>query len=220
MEMMKNAYGQYVRFSNEEVMACRTDKKMLEMLVENSVAFVKEVVKGYFIGNEYTYQDKVQIGFEGFLKAVKKFDPERGADFYTFAHRAVQSELFNIRQGMRRAKRGWDEENNSQAFVASLDVAVGDEDDTLVIDTVADESVDMESGVMQLADTVAPFKKFLNDNQFTVFVEYYVNGKSLLEVAAITGRRKESVQRTAKEVVKIIKARYTEAQFAEIIGLR
>lgn len=220
MEMMKNAYGSYVKFTDEEVMACRTDKKMLEMLVENSYAFVKEVVKGYYIGNEYTYEDKIQIGFEGFLKAVKKFENDRGADFYTFAHRAVQSELFNIRQAMRRAKRGWDEENNSQAFVASLDVAVGDEDDTLVIDTIEDDSVDMESGVMHIADTLMPFKKFLNDNQFTVFVEYYVNGKSLLEVAAITGRRKESVQRTAKEVVKIIKTRYTEAQFAEIIGLR
>ena len=220
MEMMKNAYGSYVKFTDEEVMACRTDKKMLEMLVENSVAFVKEVVRGYYIGNEYTYEDKIQIGFEGFLKAVKKFNPERGAGFYTFAHRAVQSELFNIRQGMRRAKRGWDEENNCQAFVTSLDAPVGDEDDTQVIETVADESVDMESGVMHITDTVMPFKKFLNDNQFTVFVEYYVNGKSLLEVAAITGRRKESVQRTAKEVVKIIKTRYTEAQFAEIIGLR
>lgn len=220
MEMMKNAYGTYMRFSNEEVIACRTDKKMLEMLVENSVPFVKEVVKGYFIGNEYTYEDKVQIGFEGFLKAVEKFDGSRGADFYTFAHRAVQSELFNIRQGMRRAKRGWDNENNSQAFVASLDVAVGDEDDTLVIDTLVDETVDMESGVMNIMDTLAPFKKFLNDNQFTVFVEYYVNGKSLLEVAAITGRKKESVGRTAKEVAKIIKTRYTEAQFAEVIGLR
>ena len=220
MEMMKNAYGTYMRFSNEEVMVCRTDKKMLEMLVENSVAFVKEVVKGYYIGNEYTYEDKVQIGFEGFLKAVKKFENDRGADFYTFAHRAVQSELFNIRQGMRRAKRGWDSENNSAAFVSSLDVAVGDEDDTLVVDTIVDETVDMESGVMKIADTLMPFKKFLNENQFTVFIEYYVNGKSLLEVAAITGRRKESVQRTAKEVVKIIKTRYTEAQFAEIIGLR
>lgn len=220
MEMMKNAYGSYVKFTDEEVMACRTDKKMLEMLVENSIAFVTDIAASYYIGKEYTREDKIQIGFEGFLKAVKKFENDRGADFYTFAHRAVQSELFNIRQGMRRAKRGWDEENNSQAFVASLDVAVGDEDDTLVIDTIEDESVDMESGVMKITDTLMPFKKFLNDNQFTVFMEYYVNGKSLLEVAAITGRRKESVQRTAKEVVKIIKTRYTEAQFAEIIGLR
>lgn len=220
MEMMKNAYGSYVRFTNEEVLACRTDKKMLEMLVENSVAFVKEVVRGYFIGNEYTYEDKIQIGFEGFLKAVRKFDAERGVDFYTFAHRAVQSELFNIRQGMRRAKRGWDSENNTQAVVRSLDVAVGDEDDTLVIDTIADETVDVESGVMQIEDALTPLKKFLNENQYTVFVEVYINGKTLAEVAKITGRKKESVGRTAKEVVKTIRQRYTEAQFAEMIGLR
>jgi DNA-directed RNA polymerase specialized sigma24 family protein len=69
-------------------------------------------------------------------------------------------------------------------------------------------------------DSVSQFKKFLNDNQFTVFVEYYINGKTLQQIAAITGRKKESVGRTAKEVVKIIKTRYTEAQFAEIIGLR
>ena len=220
MEMMKNAYGNYMRFSNEEVIACRTDKKMLEMLVENSYAFVADIAVSYYIGNEYTREDKIQIGFEGFLKAVKKFENDRGADFYTFAFQAVNSELNNTRKGMRRAKRGWDSENNSGTFVSSLDVAVGDEDDTLVVDTLVDETVDMESGVMKIADTLMPFKKFLNENQFTVFIEYYVNGKSLLEVAAITGRRKESVQRTAKEVVKIIKARYSEAQFAEIIGLR
>lgn len=220
MEMMKNAYGSYVKFTDEEVIACRTDKKMLEMLVENSVAFVTDIVVSYYIGKEYTREDKIQIGFEGFLKAVRNFDPQRHAGFYTFAHYSVNSELNNVRKGMRRAKRGWDNENNSQAFVASLDVAVGDEDDTLVIDTIADDTVDMESGIMNIMDSVSQFKKFLNDNQFTVFVEYYVNGKSLLEVVAITGRRKESVQRTAKEVVKIIKTRYTEAQFAEVIGLR
>ena len=126
MEMMKNAYGNYMRFSNEEVIACRTDKKMLEMLVENSYAFVADIAVSYYIGNEYTREDKIQIGFEGFLKAVKKFENDRGADFYTFAFQAVNSELNNTRKGMRRAKRGWDSENNSGTFVSSLDVAVGD----------------------------------------------------------------------------------------------
>lgn len=220
MEMMKNAYGSYVKFTDEEVMACRTDKKMLEILVENSVAFVTDIVVSYYIGREYTREDKIQIGFEGFLKAVKNFDPQRHAGFYTFAHYSVNSELNNVRKGMRRAKRGWDNENNSQAFVASLDVAVGDEDDTLVIDTIADDTVDMESGVMNIMDSVSQFKKFLNDNQFTVFVEYYINGKTLQQIAEITGRKKESAGRTAKEVAKILRTRYTEAQFAEIIGLR
>ena len=220
MEMMKNAYGSYVKFTDEEVIACRTDKKMLEMLVENSVAFVTDIVVSYYIGKEYTREDKIQIGFEGFLKAVRNFDPQRHAGFYTFAHYSVNSELNNVRKGMRRAKRGWDNENNSQAFVASLDVAVGDEDDTLVIDTIADDTVDMESGVMNIMDSVSQFKKFLNDNQFTVFVEYYINGKTLQQIAEITGRKKESVGRTAKEVAKILRTRYTEAQFAEVIGLR
>lgn len=220
MEMMKNAYGSYMRFTDEEVMACRTDKKMLEMLVENSVAFVTDIAVSYYIGKEYTREDKIQIGFEGFLKAVKNFDPQRHAGFYTLAHYAVNSELNNVRKGMRRAKRGWDEENNCQAFVTSLDVAVGDEDDTLVVDTIADDTVDMESGVMNIMDSVSQFKKFLNDNQFTVFVEYYINGKTLQQIAEITGRKKESVGRTAKEVAKVLRTRYTEAQFAEIIGLR
>ena len=220
MENMKNAFGTYLRFTNEEVLACRTDKKMLEMLVENSYAFVAGIATSYYIGTEHTREDKIQIGFEGFLKAVKNFDPERFADFYTFAHYAVNSELNNMRKGMRREKRGWDSENNTQAVVRSLDVAVGDEDDTLVIDTIVDEKVDMESGVMQIEDTLAPLKKFLNENQYTVFVEVYVNGKTLAEVAEITGRKKESVGRTAKEVVKTIRQRYTEAQFAEMIGLR
>lgn len=220
MERVKNSCGSYIKFTDEEVIACRTDKEKLNLLVENSMAFVKFVVGGYYIGNEYTYEDKVQIGFEGFLKAVKNYNPERGASFYTFAHRAVQSELNNVRKGMKRAKRGWDEETDSQAYVASLDAPVGDEDETLMIETVADVKVDMESGVMDVADTVKQFSKFLNENQYTVFVQYYVKGRTLAQIAEITGRKKESVGRTAKEVAKILRSRFTEAQFAELIGLR
>ena len=48
---------------------------------------------------------------------------------------------------------------------------------------------------------------------------YYVHEKPLKQIAKERGIRVESVQRTAKEVVKIIKQRFSEAEFAEMIGL-
>ena len=89
MKYVANEFGGYLRFSNEEVVECKTNQDMLAMLVENSEGFVKRCIKGIYLTEEYTYEDKMQFGYEGFLKAVRNFDIERGADFYTYAFQST-----------------------------------------------------------------------------------------------------------------------------------
>ncbi len=61
--------------------------------------------------------------------------------------------------------------------------------------------------------------RFLNANQLYVFKAITLQEKTLEEVAKEIGKRKESVGRTYKEVIKLIQQRFTVAQFKEIITL-
>lgn len=61
--------------------------------------------------------------------------------------------------------------------------------------------------------------RFLNANQLHVFKAIVLQEKTLEEVAKETGKRKESVGRTYKEVIKLIQQKFTVAQFKEIITL-
>ena len=61
--------------------------------------------------------------------------------------------------------------------------------------------------------------RFLNANQLYVFKAVMLQEKTLEEIAKETGKRKESVGRTYKEVIKLIQQKFTVAQFKEIIAL-
>lgn len=61
--------------------------------------------------------------------------------------------------------------------------------------------------------------RFLNANQLYIFKAVMLQEKTLEEVAKEIGKRKESVGRTYKEVIKLIQQRFTVAQFKEIITL-
>lgn len=61
--------------------------------------------------------------------------------------------------------------------------------------------------------------RFLNANQLYIFKAVVLQEKTLEEVAKEIGKRKESVGRTYKEVIKLIQQRFTVAQFKEIITL-
>ena len=84
---------------------------------------------------------------------------------------------------------------------------------------LVDETVNVFSEAVGIEEGLTKLKKILNKNQYEIFMAYYVHEKPLKQIAKERGIRVESVQRTAKEVVKIIKQRFSEAEFAEMIGL-
>ena len=221
MKYVANEFGGYVRFSNEEVVECKTNQDMLAMLVENSEGFVKRCIKGIYLTEEYTYEDKMQFGYEGFLKAVRNFDIERGADFYTYAFQCVQSELFNVHRAHKRAKNGYDEESDTIAFVDSLDRVVdGTEGKVTLESTLMDENTDVFSEAIGIMEGLQRLRKILSESQFDAFTDYYVHEFGLREIAEKRGVSTARIGSIVKKATNIIKERYTEAQFAELIGLR
>ena len=208
----------YVQFSNEEILEMRKNPKNVEVIVENSVGFVKSCLKGIYLSSDYSYDDKLQVAYGGLLIAIEKFD-ENQSNFYGFAKRCIQTELFNVHRGYTRAKRGYDKETNEQIItVCSLDIQNNDGDS--IVENVEDETVNTFKQAFDMETGLEKIYKILSPSQQYAFTEYFLQEKTMKEIAEKHGITTTRVGNLTKQVVKKIKENFTEAEFAEIIGLR
>lgn len=208
----------YVRFSNEEILEMRKNPKNVEVIVENSVGFVKSCLKGIYLSSDYSYDDKLQVAYGGLLIAIEKFD-ENQSNFYGFAKRCIQTELFNVHRGYTRAKRGYDKETNEQIIsVCSLDIQNNDGDS--IVENVEDEQANTFKQAFDMETGLEKIYKILSPSQQYAFTEYFLEEKTMKEIAEKHGITTTRVGNLTKQVVKKIKENFTEAEFAEIIGLR
>ena len=208
----------YVQFTNEEILEMRKNPKNVEVIVENSVGFVKSCLKGIYLSSDYSYDDKLQVAYGGLLIAIEKFD-EKQSNFYGFAKRCIQTELFNVHRGYTRAKRGYDKETNEQIIsVCSLDIQNNDGDS--IVENVEDEQANTFKQAFDMETGLEKIYKILSPSQQYAFTEYFLEEKTMKEIAEKHGITTTRVGNLTKQVVKKIKENFTEAEFAEIIGLR
>ena len=106
-------------------------------------------------------------------------------------------------------------------FVDSLDKQVETSDNKeSIVNTIQDENVDVfRDATGGVIAGVRPLKKMLTDKQFKMFVDYYIIGKTLAEIAKETQLHITSVQRTLANIKQKVQQKYTEQEFAEMIGL-
>ena len=224
MRTVKNSFGvEYVRYTNEEVVAGRNDKGFVNELVKNARGFVLDVIRTVYLDSSYSREDKLQLGYEGFMNAVKKFDPHNGVDFYTYAYASVQGVLYNESQKAKRAKRGYNKDENKAAVVISLDAPQeGEEGEGQSKgDTIEDESVNVEREVLNTeADLVKTLAKVTGEKAAAMIILNVLHEKTCEEIAAAYGVSKMAVSKNIRKGYEKIKERYSEGEFAEIIGLR
>ncbi len=68
------------------------DKKALDILVDQNLGLVKKAAR-HFIGRGAEYEDLVQIGVIGMIKAARSFDPSFGTVFSTYATPLIMGEI-------------------------------------------------------------------------------------------------------------------------------
>lgn len=85
----------YLSMSNESLvrLAQQGDTKAFDYLVEVNMPFIHSLVQRYIKPKNKYYEDIMQEGVLGFLKAVKTFDSSKGYKLLTYACHCIENEF-------------------------------------------------------------------------------------------------------------------------------
>lgn len=109
------------------------DPKAREKLIVHNLRLVAHVVKKFDLKDE-EYDELIQIGAFGLIKAIDTFQPEKGTKLATYASKVVENEILMYLRAKKKSRRdislsepvGVDKEGNE---IALIDVLAADDVD-------------------------------------------------------------------------------------------
>lgn len=215
----------YKRFTNEEIMECKTNMDKLDELVKNCHGLVIGIAKGVHIEHMgYEFEDKMQIGSMAIVKAVRNFDINQGVDFYTFCHKAVLNTLLREQMKGKSKKVG--------GLGCQFDYSTLGENDskkainTLSLDSITNNplAVKLHSQLHDSSTSTKPYELYVGRNEewdfltkemnipqakLDIFIDYYLNGKQQKEIAKERDVTKQYISKLIVDIEKKIREKYT-----------
>ena len=181
------------------VRARRGDDAAVHELLDRYRVLARTKARSYFlVGSDR--DDVVQEGMIGLYKAIRDFEPDRGASFRTFAELCVTRQIVTAVKGATRMKHA------PLSTSISLDRPVGDADggDSLADLFPALASADPATAVVSAEELRAlqrHFDEVLSDLEAQV-LRHHVEGKSYEEIAAMLQRHVKSVDNALQRIKK------------------
>ncbi len=178
------------------------DESAVVELLDRYRVLARSKARSYFlVGSDR--EDVVQEGMIGLYKAIRDFQPDRGASFRTFAELCVTRQIVSAVKGATRLKHA----PLSQSI--SLDRPVEGGDGTCLGDLVpALASADPATAVVsaeQLRALQQHFDEVLSDLEAQV-LRHHVEGKSYDQIAAMLQRHVKSVDNALQRIKKKLQA--------------
>ncbi|HPF18037.1 MAG: RNA polymerase sporulation sigma factor SigH [Bacillota bacterium] len=190
---------QYEQRTDEELVALASegDEIAAEHLIRNYMELVKSKARLYYmLGADR--EDIVQEGMIGIFKAIKNYDPDKGASFRTFADLCVNRQIITAIKAAGRRK------HTPLNTSLSLDHPVADDDsprtlgETLSAGTAADpEAVFLIGEMAQLL--FSHENSFLSPFERMVLGEL-IHGKTYRDIARDRGRSDKSVDNAIQRI--------------------
>lgn len=222
-------------------------KRAGDRMVAGNMRLVLILARKYPDGN-LTLHDRLQEGAFGLMRAIAKYDPERGISFATYAtfwvrasiERAIYSNEHtiavpgNVASAMRRLRKVeaatprplTDEETEevlhvSRATVAAirllpssmvpLDAPVSyDDDNTLVVDTIRDDTVEDPANKMTLDDVWRALERCADvTERDKTMVGLFAFGEPYQEIGDAYGLSRERVRQIVMRVLAALRRQLT-----------
>ena len=176
--------------------ARRGDEAAITELLDRYRVLARSKARSYFlVGSDR--DDVVQEGMIGLYKAIRDFEPDKGASFRTFAELCVTRQIVSAVKGANRLKHA------PLSTSVSLDKAAdGGDGDSLGDLFPALESSDPAAAVVSAEELRAlqrHFDEVLSDLEAQV-LRHHVEGKSYDEIAAMLQRHVKSVDNALQRI--------------------
>lgn len=212
----------YRRFTTEEIMQCKTNPQMLNELVKNCQGLVYKIARSITMDFTYEQDDKIQIGYSALIKAVKTYNPDSNTDFYTYCHTCVRNGLLQeAHKSKAFANGGYGQkfdyssldENDSYKAIKTVSInKIAESENNNIDGILCDER--MSSNLHDIYVQRNEEWDFLKDlnlkpQHIDVFIQYYLDGKSQVEIAQLRGVSKQAINNTIVTIEKKIREKYT-----------
>ena len=184
------------------------DDAAVNELLDRYRVLARIKARSYFlVGSDR--DDVVQEGMIGLYKAIRDFEPDRGASFRTFAELFVTRQIVTAVKGASRMKHA------PLSRSVSLDTPVGDGEATSLGDLLpACSSTDPAAAVVSADELRAlqlHFDEVLSDLEAQV-LRHHVEGKSYDQIAAMLQRHVKSVDNALQRIKKKLQPHLVERE--------
>lgn len=195
---------QYNLLSDEELISRLREghEDIRDYLMENHKNLVRKKARAlYLIGGDN--DDLIQEGMIGLYKAIRDFDPERGASFHTFADLCISRQLYTAVQASQRQKHqplnsyvslsdsDNEEQTSSRASYAANDVRNRNPEELFI---ARENLEDMEDLI----------EKKLSRFEREV-LRYYLSGMNYSQIADTLGKSSKATDNALQRIKKKIK---------------
>ncbi len=190
-----NSDEENIRLIREE-----NDNAAMEYLIKKYMGVVKKESRTlYLIGAEN--EDILQEGMIGLFKAIRDYNPQKGASFSTFANICVKRQLITAVKQSNRKKHS---PLNSYISFYSTD----DTENFMLNELVADKNTEPEMMVLG-NDKSEKIDEFIDKNlskyEKSVLTEY-LSGKTYEEIGANLSKTPKSIDNAVQRIRKKLKS--------------
>ena len=202
----------------EAVVAYRNDRS--EEKLKQVIMAGKPLVYHFaniYSGNRYS-EDLIQAGYEGLLKALKRFDPGKGVRFVTFASHYIMGEMrHQLRREASFDRPGWVADIQSRIY-RTMDDLLQKTGEPPSLEEIAEAVNIRKEGVIQALQAGRVSLETLDLNQFRHI--YYENFKLPIEDQIAVRQALKRLNDMQRRVLYLIFYRdLTQQQVAKKMGI-
>lgn len=199
-----------VELSDEELIK-RTrggDEDASNELINRYKAVARARASSYFMAGA-DQDDLIQEGMIGVFKAIRDYDPSKGASFRTFAELCIQRQIISAVKGASRLKHA----PLNESVSLNRPVADSDENSGTLEELLADDTETDPERLLLMREDVNYISANLNEILSALELQVwkmYINGSSYREIAEKLDKTSKGVdsaiQRAKKKLAEILDA--------------
>lgn len=174
------------------------DGSVMDYLMEKYKDLVRRKARLMYLPGA-DQEDLIQEGMIGLFKAVRDYDPEKNAGFYSFAELCIRRQLISALKGASRLK------HSPLNTYVSLNKPVQEDSERTLMDVLGGSRLDDPETLLisreEYTVITGKIERVLSDFEKQV-LEAYLSGYSYRDIAKQTGAQPKSVDNALQRIKK------------------